>query len=119
MQHSVFLGTTSHSDDTNAVSGVNDKNDDSDHHSCDSLDSQGTCQAPDPYEEEQELSWEDKQRLAAAVIVCMIGTMAANGNVFWNLMFFLSLALCAVWWASDKTDKIASSLIKLKQKTEL
>lgn len=112
-------------DDGSSVSGETGGNDASQHHSCSGnsfLNEQGYCQARDPYLEEEpepELSWEDKQRLAVAVVVCMIGTMAANGNIFWTLMFFASLAGCAVWWASDKTDKIASSIIKLKKKTEL
>lgn len=65
-------------------------------------------------EEEDELSWEDIQRLTAAFVVCVLGTAAHKGSIFWTSMFFLSIILCGIWWASDKTDQIVHSLTKEK-----
>jgi len=61
---------------------------------------------------DDELSEEDIKRLVVAVIICIIGTAAAKGSIFWNLMFFLSLILAGIWWASDKTDLIARSVVQ-------
>ena len=61
---------------------------------------------------DDKLSDEDIKRLVVALIICIIGTAAAKGSIFWNLMFFLSLILAGVWWASDKTDLIARSMLQ-------
>ncbi|XP_078484469.1 cysteine-rich with EGF-like domain protein 2-A isoform X2 [Ciona intestinalis] len=63
-------------------------------------------------EEDFELSWQDIQQLSVALIICLIGTMAASGNICWTLLFFLSILFSGMWWASDKTDRIATSLAR-------
>ena len=63
-------------------------------------------------DDDDELSEEDIKRLVVAVVICIIGTAAAKGSIFWNLMFFLSIILAGIWWASDKTDLIARSLLQ-------
>lgn len=62
--------------------------------------------------DEGDLSEEDIKRLVVAFVICLIGTAAARGSIFWNLMFFLSIFLCGVWWASDKSDRIARSFMR-------
>merc|ERR1711953_339948 len=56
-------------------------------------------------EEEDELSWEDIQRLTAAFVVCVLGTAAHKGSIFWTSMFFLSIILCGIWWHLIKLIK--------------
>ena len=79
--------------------------------------SSGSKQVSD---DDDQLSAEDWKRLIVGVIICMIGTAAAKGDIFWNLMFFLSLFLTGLWWASDKTDQIAKSIVQsYKRKQEM
>lgn len=59
------------------------------------------------------LSNEDIMRLAIAFFMCILGTAAASGSIFWNLIFFLCLILLALWWASDKSDEILAKILKL------
>ena len=61
---------------------------------------------------DDELTEADFKRLVVAVIICIIGTAAAKGSIFWNIMFFLSLFLAGIWWASDKTDRITRSMMQ-------
>lgn len=63
---------------------------------------------------EDELSWDDIQRLGAAFVICILGTAAHKGSIFWTLMFFMSILICGIWWASDKTDEIVQRMMKPK-----
>ncbi|CBY35094.1 unnamed protein product [Oikopleura dioica] len=65
-----------------------------------------------PHNPEEELSSEDIQRLLAGFIICVIGTLAHKGDIFWTLMFFLSILICGIWWASDKTESLHQSFTK-------
>ena len=69
-------------------------------------------------DDDDELTDDDIKRLVIAVVICMIGTAAAKGSIFWNLMFFLSILLTGIWWASDKTDQIARSMLKTYTKKQ-
>ncbi|CAK8694472.1 unnamed protein product [Clavelina lepadiformis] len=55
------------------------------------------------------LSDNEIKKLIFAVVICLLGTAAAKGSMFWTLMFFLSFFSAGLWWASDKTDKIYES----------
>jgi len=57
-------------------------------------------------EEEEGLEAEDVRKLVAAVLICIIGTAAANGNIFWNFMFFISIFTAIYYWAVEN-DGIA------------
>lgn len=65
---------------------------------------------------EDSLSEDDIKRLIVAVLICIIGTAAASGNLIWTALFFLSILCAGIWWASDKSEEIAKSFIK---RTEL
>ncbi|CAG5091218.1 Oidioi.mRNA.OKI2018_I69.PAR.g12919.t1.cds [Oikopleura dioica] len=67
---------------------------------------------PESYDDGEELSTEDIHRLLAAFIICVIATLAHKGDIFWTLMFFFSILLCGIWWASDKTDNLYQSFTK-------
>ncbi|XP_077971172.1 cysteine-rich with EGF-like domain protein 2 isoform X2 [Styela clava] len=62
-------------------------------------------------EVEDSLSDDDIKRLVVAVVICIIGTAAAGGNLIWTALFFCSIIGAGVWWASDKTDELAMSMI--------
>ena len=63
-------------------------------------------------DDDDELSEDDIKRLVIGFVICVIGTAAAKGSIFWNTMFFLSLILTGLWWASDKTEEITRSLMR-------
>ena len=86
------------------------------------------------FREEDELSWDDIQTLAAAFVVSILAAAAHKGNIsscnknitltssnnsisgsiFWTLMFLLSIVVCGIWWAYDKTNEIGDALTKFK-----
>jgi len=53
-----------------------------------------------------DMSWDDVQRLVAAFVFCIIGTLASNGNMVWTLLMFAYLVAMWFWWASDKQDEL-------------
>lgn len=69
---------------------------------------------PEIFDGGDELSWEDTNRLIASFVVCLIGTLAHKGDIFWTLMFFISILCCGLWWASDKADPLYKSFTKKK-----
>jgi hypothetical protein len=72
-------------------------------------------QKPDLMEEiEDELSWDDIQRLTCAFIICILGTAAHKGSIFWTILFFCAIIFCGIWWISDKTDDFYKSMTKKK-----
>jgi len=76
-----------------------------------------TCSPSEkPTEEEDSLSEEDIKRILVALIICVLGTAAAKGSMLWTSLFFLSLILAMAWWASDKTDRIAQSMMNAQQR---
>ena len=86
------------------------------------------------FREEDELSWDDIQTLAAAFVVSILAAAAHKdnisscnknitltssnnsilGSIFWTLMFLLSIVVCGIWWAYDKTNEIGDALTKSK-----
>lgn len=63
-------------------------------------------------DDEGSLSDEDIKRLAVAFVICLIGTAAAKGDLIMTALFFCSLLCAGLWWAFDKTDKIAEHFMK-------
>lgn len=55
---------------------------------------------------------DDVNRLIASFVFCIIGTLAANGNMFWTIIMFAYMILMALWWASDKQEEIIASFGK-------
>ena len=53
-----------------------------------------------------DMSWDDVQRLVAAFVFCIIGTLASNGNMVWTLIMFAYLVAMWFWWANDKQDEL-------------
>ena len=53
-----------------------------------------------------DMSWDDIQRLLAAFVFCIIGTLASNGNMVWTLLMFAYLVAMWFWWASDKQEEL-------------
>ncbi len=57
-------------------------------------------------EEDEGLDEDDIRRLTAAVVICIIGTLAASGNIFWNLVFFLSIFVCVYYWQTERLNQL-------------
>jgi len=66
-----------------------------------------------PFEEES-LTTEEIQRLAAAFVFCIIGTLASRGNLIWTAVLYAYLFAMFYWWAYDKHDDIIDSFVKIK-----
>lgn len=64
--------------------------------------------------EEESLTTEEIQRLAAAFIFCIIGTLASRGNLIWTAVLYAYLFAMFYWWAYDKHDDIIDSFVKVK-----
>jgi len=74
-----------------------------------------------PIEEEiftEELTTEEIQRLAAAFVFCIIGTLASRGNLIWTAVLYAYLFAMFYWWAYDKHDDIIDSFVKVKTSNE-
>nr|CAB3233795.1 cysteine-rich with EGF-like domain protein 2-A [Phallusia mammillata] len=78
--------------------------------STDQCSSSDKCSS-DSEDDDEALTDEDIQQLVVAVVICLLGTAAAKGSLLWGFLFFLSLFLTALWWASDKTDRLTYALI--------
>ena len=57
-----------------------------------------TESAPEKADEDDSLDAEDIQRLAVAFVICVFGTLAASGNMFWNLVFLTSIFVTILMW---------------------
>jgi len=65
-------------------------------------------------EEDDSLTTEEIQRLAAAFVFCIIGTLASRGNLIWTAVLYAYLFAMFYWWAYDKHDDIIDSFVKVK-----
>ena len=52
--------------------------------------------------EDESLDAEDVQRLAVAFVICVFGTLAASGNMFWNMVFITSIFVTILMWHSKE-----------------